>query len=889
MNSLLEENLYAPMADWLHKHGMQHATIATWGRESMLDQTKNYGDFPRMMKYFDIPGNEDSKESGPNGAFIDTKMSSSMAHINGKSRVAVCAYWGMGWGYTQDENIARTSLNYALGTNLFNAHGVLYSLQGGRNEWVPPETHFYQPYWKTWRSFTDYVSRLGYPLSQGRHCADVALVYPLSTIHAAWHSGSKFDSAAAESQAATFGLAKTLYANSLDFDFVDEARLAEATAKSGQINVAGLEFPGGRVAGDDDDSHRRDGAAQEVCRRGGHASSFQDSLLLLRRKPVAMIPNCRKHGKNCWAITPVAAMRVVEHRNDAGGRTVLIRSSEDDATKAIQAAIRPDVITTAKDLAHTHQQVGDQHVYYFVNKQPQQRNVTVTVRSKGRPEIWDARTGEIRPLHRFRATEQGTELRLEMKPHEGVLVVLQPGSLGPQVVEDNLLTIESIEKQASGIEVVATANTAEALHAEVSVDGRVYAGKAGAPRAMASIQLDGLWDCEYRPTMNNKWGDFRYPASDELIGPEAPRMKYRAEEAGSKERPKWESKDVRDDDWQEVTCTFGPYWQVLDPIAAKLDSDSLQKKVVSAAKTGSTVEVDGKAVDWQPYSFSWKHGTDQVDFNQTGNDGLGPVPPQFLILNAARNAPPAVRYLTTRVYSPREQHLYFDFGGQERKPTKVSWTVNEDDGQRSGGKFRALGWQAWVNGKEIAEGKGQPSTELPKVKLQRGWNEVVLRIAQATGRQVTAFAVFHSQPKTPEQLRYMPLSRWFEIAPELVYDYQPEERRSVGWYRFVAPPGAEKREIEFSGQFGRSVDRRQASQSCRRCSPFSGRRVGPNPSDASCPASSPQAGLLRRRCLSSARVVRVWARSNAAGGLEPIRPGLLFRWYQLRSTRAIEG
>ena len=158
---------------------MKHVTIATWGRESLLEQTSNYGDFPRMMKHFDVPGNEDSKESGPAGAFIDTKMSSSMAHLNGQSRVAVCAYWGMGWGFTQEENIARTNLNYALGVNFYNTHGVLYSLLAGRNEWVPPEVHFYQPYWQTWRSFTDYVSRLSYVLSQGKHQADVALVYPL--------------------------------------------------------------------------------------------------------------------------------------------------------------------------------------------------------------------------------------------------------------------------------------------------------------------------------------------------------------------------------------------------------------------------------------------------------------------------------------------------------------------------------------------------------------------------------------------------------------------------------------------------------------------------------------------------------------------------------------
>src|SRR5690606_3660118 len=79
MCDLLEENLYEPMVRWLHDHGMQHVTIATWGREDILGQTRNYGDFFRYMHHFDIPGNEDSSELGHGGAFIDSKLSSSIA------------------------------------------------------------------------------------------------------------------------------------------------------------------------------------------------------------------------------------------------------------------------------------------------------------------------------------------------------------------------------------------------------------------------------------------------------------------------------------------------------------------------------------------------------------------------------------------------------------------------------------------------------------------------------------------------------------------------------------------------------------------------------------------------------------------------------------------
>lgn len=774
MNSLLEENLYAPMADWLHDHNMKHVTIATWGRENMLEQTSNYGDYPRMMKHFDMPGNEDSKESGPAGAFIDTKMSSSMAHLNGQSRVAVCAYWGMGWGYLQEENIARTNLNYALGINLYNTHGVLYSLLAGRNEWVPPEVHFYQPYWETWRSFTDYVSRLSYMLSQGQHRADVALVYPLSTIHANWHNGSKFAAPAAEAQTTTFAAAKSLYANALDFDFVDEARLAESTAEKGKVNVAGLKFP--VIVMPSMSTIRRDAMSRisKFVAAGG-------TLIVLRQPPTASAeagrddPELLQTWQTLLGDYASGSEPIVEHKNDAGGRAILVRAVDADVAKIVRAAIHPDVTTTAKDLAHTHQQIGDQHLYYFVNRQRKPRTVDVMVREQGRPEIWDARTGEIRPLYQFEAVKHGTKLHLEMGPGDGVLVVLQPEVLGPQLTATNLRSVESIEKKGDVVEVVGISDANEEATAEVTLDGRVYAGKSVAPSPATTLALDGLWECEYRPTMNNRWGDYRHPASETFIGPEAPRMKYRSESASDLTRPAWEVKDLADDDWQQVSYTFGPYWQALDPLPASLDSAEVRDKIVAAGvDQAKNIELGGKALRWQPYSFSWKFGADRSDVHQSGTsltDGLGPVSPNFLVFDGVRGGPTQVRYLATRVYSPKDRALTFDFGGVDKLPQR----------------------QAWVNGELVVDVKDKPLAALSRVNLKKGWNQVVLRLVQiGSSKPLATFALFHADAETPAQPRFMPLSRWSDVAPDLIYDSRPKRAKSIGWYRFVAPPGTKR-------------------------------------------------------------------------------------------------
>jgi hypothetical protein len=776
MNTLLEENLYAPMARWLHEQNMQHVTIATWGRENLLQQTSNYGDFARMMKYFDMPGNEDSKQSGRDGAFIDTKISSSMAHLNGRRRVALCAYWGMGWGYTQEENIARTNANFALGVNLYNTHGVLYSLLAGRNEYVPPEIHFYQPYWKSWRTFTDYVSRLSYVLSQGRHQADIAIVYPLSTILAQWHGGSKFGAAANDAQKSTFESAKSLYAQSMDFDFVDEARVAEGAVGSGRLNINGLEFA--TIVLPSMTTIRSDTMARlrKFVAAGG-------TLVVLRQPPTASAesgrddPPLQQTWRDLLGEELSGTDPIVTSRNAAGGKTILLRSADADVGNTIRSLISPDIRTTAPDLAHTHQRVGDRDIYYFVNKQRQARNVTIVVSSRGQPEIWDARTGKVHPLYRFRALANGTELRLAMEPHDGVLIVLQPHAIGPQLVTDNLVAVKSIETTADEIEIIGTANTADTCHAEISSDGKTFAGSVSIV-PVAPLTLDGPWECEYQPTMNNKWGDYRYPASDSWIGPEAPRMKYRAEQTTDKARPQWETPDLNDEDWQLVTCTFGPYWQMLPPMAAPLDTDRLRKTIIAATDYVAPVEVEGKSLSWQPYSYSWMFGAERADVHQMSSDGLGPVSPNFLCFDPARGGKPVIHYLATRVFSPRDETLFFDFGGQDKSPTR----------------------QAWINGKLVVDVHDKSLPALPKASLKHGWNRIIIRIEHVGIKPLATFAVLHSHSQTPEQPRFMPLSRWRDVAPELIYDCRPAGHESVGWYRFAAPPGAQQAKLNLTAK-----------------------------------------------------------------------------------------
>ena len=70
-----------------------------------------------------------------------------------------------------------------LGTNQFVLHGFYYECehQGAQADW--PTSFFYQnPYWKYFRIFSDYMSRISYLNSLGKPVVKVGIYYPIEAL-----------------------------------------------------------------------------------------------------------------------------------------------------------------------------------------------------------------------------------------------------------------------------------------------------------------------------------------------------------------------------------------------------------------------------------------------------------------------------------------------------------------------------------------------------------------------------------------------------------------------------------------------------------------------------------------------------------------------------------
>ena len=826
MVSMLEENLYEPFPRWLHQRNMLYTEFCPNGKwMDVLAQTYNYGDFFRYMRHYDYPGNEENIDRTRT---FQAKMASSISHLYERQRAGLCAYWGSGWGHTLDENLRWTNENYAYGINLYNRHGVLYSTLGGWYEWVPPAVHFRQPYWQNWRSFTDHIRRLSYLLSQGRHVADVAILYPITAVHANASSGGQFGAAADEAADATYSLARTVYDSNLDCDYIDFQSLQRAEVEGGMLKVSGLEFPvlllppmsTIRISTMEKVKEFWEGGGVVIAyRRLPHASAENgrgDPALRALLQETFGLDSAEAHHHGC--LLRGTPYQVSENVSLRGGRALFVPSEGTELARTlpelISSTIMQDVLVSDADVYHTHQKTDDGDIYFLFNNRAETRLIEFVLRAGGQPEIWDTFTGETRDIYRFEsltplqrkrasankarhatwettqdAVGGGTRVRLRMEPYQGLCVVFnRHAPARVRVIEDNLTEIMEVDPSGGAIVVRGFCDTGGKKSFRATFAGRQYSGEARMDPPSASLPLDGTWRFRVKPTMDNRWGDFRHPAAPQFIGAEARRFRTMPEGETPGTALGWHQKDFTASAWPEFTYTHGPYWWDTGPLA----EGQVPPALLAGALKG---EIDPDRWSW--YSFSQKFGSLDKDVQNT-HQGLFGVADDFLVFDATGEPHDAERYLFTYVYSPRDQEMALDFGGRGVFP-REAWvngvkvlSVTRDEPTRTR--------RTRIARREFTEQEELERDASVRVSVKKGWNPVLLKITQPEGQRIWTYAVFYDPQHPPTDERYVPLLKWFRDTSSVRYDIMPEDRKRVGWYRFETPPGTKAMKLQLKAK-----------------------------------------------------------------------------------------
>lgn len=364
-----------------------------------------------------------------------------------------------------------------------------------------------------------------------------------------------------------------------------------------------------------------------------------------------------------------------------------------------------------------HRRVADQDVYMVMDVP---KGDELFFRTHGKVELWDAQRGTIREIEALRTDEQGTWVRHEAEKHVSQLYVFSPGV--PRLAA---AAEQPIEKEKR------------------------------------SLPVEGEWELTVIPTMDNKWGDFRLPATPTFIGVEA----------------------------REMECSFlpgseAPMGEALTPISSGTPyvyGYGMHMKTRNYDRSLPIDKVLAEALreemqEWDDYAFSWQYGV----FDSPGGQGYhglkAKVDPRFLILDQG-----AHQLFRTRVYAPVE--------GDYRM-------------RREGVKPYAV----FVDGEKVTS---------ERVSLVEGWHELLIAYADTEKRDYSlagmrggsvdyrqrSMVVFYPMSAPEPQMvgEYEPIvaSKWY-LTDHLAYDCRGgEEGRWL--YRFRTAPGTTSMHFRTSG------------------------------------------------------------------------------------------
>ena len=604
MSALACERYYKPIYDWHASRGLIYGCDqATRGRHPM----NKYIDYMRVMKYFTAPGFD---TPGRSADLIKNKVGSSIAHLYNRPRVWLEGYHSQGWQASTTTIFDSTCHNYLYGSNLLNLHGLYYSTYGGWWEWAPPCYHFRMPYWTYMKTFLKYFERLSYVLSQGVHVCDVAVVNPLEPCVYNRNRGNVSVGVAHDIVRRLVTEAQT------DVDFIDADSLARATVKDGKVHVGA----GNENVHVEHEEHVEAGSDKVVLSVAGEAyrTIVVPDMIAIKRASLEKLVAFKRAGGTVIVLGAKPQFTDAPHTEKAkidalvaeliagghAGRVTLPAKPSAEQLKAIADSVGTPDFRAPGEAKALHRRVGGYDVYFICDLK---ETGDCTFRATGAPELWNPWDGTQKAIADFRRNADGTTTVKIAGDGAPRLVVFANGHAGR-------VTLPSVP------------------------DGR--ARSPSAPQN--TLTLDGEWDFTLKPTLDNKWGDFRLPVRERYIGAEIRRVKMVGAETLNLPAA--------------MTVGFGPQFEDMSGHAGRVTLPNDTRR--STADGSSSLYT----LHFPFYIFSWREGVEGKPGFQNWHHGLnGIVGDDFFVLGPynmrlydvapSRGAKPGAAYKTF-VYAP---------------------------------------------------------------------------------------------------------------------------------------------------------------------------------------------------------------------------------------------
>lgn len=511
-----------------------------------------------------------------------------------------------------------------------------------------------------------------------------------------------------ESVQRAFSLGDYLYKEGIDFDFMDYQSLDKATVKNGKLHISGEEFKVLIIPSMKAIRHSSLEKALKFKQNGGIVINLGD------------LPEAtEKKGLNDTRVNTL-----LDKLFRTSGSNACIAADNKEVLHIIDSHLTRDFRITSQhnkqDVPYImHRKIAGKDLYAVYNVP---KDTECLFRATGGIELWDPWTGTFREISASSVTSEGTCIRMPLNGQEMQLFVFDPTK-------------------------------------------KVTISAATESKVVETILLDGEWAFELKPTLNNKFGDFHWPATQEMLGAYIYKARYNQ---SFKETNDWQSPSFDDSNWSSKTFTYGSRFMLLEA-TPELTEEQILNNLPGQSQS---VMAGNKEYRWKPYDFSWRWGVEN-DYGHQGWHGLkATVHDEFIRLGKFVSEFRETR----RVEDPNGNKNYYLYSNV-LAPEAGTY-------QLSLGELHPA--TLYINGKEIEDLSGG-------ISLNQGINEIVLHYDKFG----VTWCVIRKQGDNPRIIKEVvaekPLAMNFRGDLSIIpFDTRQTQETTYGQYRFTSAPGLER-------------------------------------------------------------------------------------------------
>lgn len=423
---LFAEGYIKTLADWCARHGIE--LTGHMDQEEVVNPVGLCGDLIKVFKHQPIPGIDQVFAYGR--ASKAYKVVSSAAANYGRSRVMCECYGAM---KLPPANLTKEAMDqFAKGVNMMVPHAVWYSSQGVI---FPPElSPLSAEYGPKLPEYNRYLGRLQRILQNGRHVADVAVLYPIASLQAGYRFGvgKPYTGGIIPPEADYMDVGELLALDlRCDYTFLHPETLDEKCTVEGA--TIRLDFP------DQFEQYRvliLPGSTTIHASNLRKVKRFYDAggrVIATTRLPDRSV----EPGHDAEVRELIAAMfgsgePTKNASTPTRARFVSVPTAETLGAALAAALPMPDVAwrqppkVAGGNLSYIHKVIQDRDFYFFGNSSETAIDTPVRLRGAFVPELWDPHTGRIEPAEYSSEEAEGQTIRcvrLRLPPVRSLFVV----------------------------------------------------------------------------------------------------------------------------------------------------------------------------------------------------------------------------------------------------------------------------------------------------------------------------------------------------------------------------------------------------------------------------------------------------------------------------------